>query len=237
MTTGSKLLIAVGIIVAVIAGAVAWLASSLDSIVESAIETFGPEITGVTVEIGGVSISATDGKGAIRGLVLGNPRGFKAPTALRLGEISLTVEPASLAGDVVVIKELVINAPEITYEKAGSTTNLDAIQRNVDRYVKAHSGPAEKKSGTRMIIENLYIRDGRITLTGGMLGESTMTTSLPMVHLRDVGKKSNGATAGEVTKQVMSAMVGGVTRAASSAAESVKKGAGSAADTVKGWFK
>lgn len=237
MTTRGKALVAVGVGVAVIIGAVAWLASSLDSIVKSAIERFGPEITGVAVKVGSVSISATDGKGAIRGLILGNPRGFKAENALKLGEISMTVDPATLTGSVVVIKELVINAPEITYEKAGNTTNLDAIQRNVDRYVKAHSSPAEKKSETRMIIENLYIRDGRITLTGGLLGESTMTTSLPMVHLRDVGRKSNGATAGEVTKQVMGAMVGGVTRAAGAAAESIKKGAGSAADTVKGWFK
>lgn len=232
-----KWLIAAGLVAVAVIGGVVWFASSLDSLVKSAIETFGPEVTGVAVKVGGVRISPADGKGTISGLVIGNPKGFKSETAFKLGEISVTVDPATLAQDVVVIREIVINAPEITYEKVGNTTNLDAIQRNVDNYVKAHSSPSERKSGTRLIIDNLYIRDGRINLSSALTGGATMTTSLPNVHLRDVGRKGNGATAGEVTKQVMGSMVGGVTRTAGAAAASIKKGAGSAAETVKGWFK
>lgn len=224
-------------IIAAVTGALVWLASNLDHIVKSAIETHGPEITGVRITVKAVKISPTDGRGAITGLVVGNPKGFKTDQAFRVGEISVSVDPATLARDVVVIREALINSPDITYEKVGNTTNLDAIQHNVDNYVKAHFGESDKKAGTKMIIDDLYIRNGKITLSGGLLGGSTITTSLPDVHLKDVGRKTNGATSGEVAKQVMGAMMGGVTRAAGAAGQAIKKGAGSVKDTVKGWFK
>lgn len=225
------------IAIAAVIAAVVWLASNLDHLVKSAIETYGLEITGVTVTVKSVKLSPTDGQGAISGLALGNPQGFKTDKAFRLGEISMTIDPASLTKDVVVIKEIVISNPEVTYEKAGNTTNLEAIQRNVDNYVKARFGESDKKSGKKMIIENLHIRDGKVTLSGGLLGSSTMTTSMPNIHLKDIGKKSNGASAGEVAKQVMSAMMGSVSRAAGAAGETIKKGAGSAKEAIRGWFK
>lgn len=238
MKTTTKAFLALGLVILVaVIGAVAWLASNLDHIVKSAIETYGPEITGVTVTVKGVKLSSTDGQGAISGLTLGNPAGFKTDKALRLGEISMTLDPATIARDVVVIREVVINNPEVTYEKAGNTTNLEAIQHNVDNYIKAHFGESDKKSRKKMIIENLYIRDGKVTLSGGLLGSSTMGTSLPNVHLKDIGKKSHGATAGEVTKQVMGAMMGSVSRAASAAAKSIKEGGGSAKEAIREWFK
>jgi hypothetical protein len=74
-------------------------------------------------------------------------------------------------------------------------------------------------------------------VTSSLTAGSTVTTSIPDVRLRDIGKRSNGATAGEVTRQVMNALVSAVTRAATAALGNITKGAGKAADSVRGLFR
>jgi hypothetical protein len=57
------------------------------------------------------------------------------------------------------------------------------------------------------------------------------------MHLRDIGKKSNGATAGDVVKQVWGARARSVTSVAAGVLGAVKDGAKSAGDAVKQLFK
>jgi hypothetical protein len=227
-----------GVLVAAI-GAGIWLASSLDSLVKSAIETYGPEITGVSVKVGSVSLSPASGRGTIKGLRLGNPKGFKTGHALALSEISVTLDPASLARDVILIREILVSGANVSYEKAGNTTNLEAIQRNVDDYMRKFGGgqPAAGGPQKKMIIDNLVIRSSKVNLAAGLTGGSTITTSIPDVRLRDIGKKTNGATAGEVVRQVIGALTASVTRAAAAAVGAIKKGAGKATDSVRGIFR
>lgn len=227
-----------GGLIAVI-GAGFWLASSLDSLVKSAIETYGPEITGVSVKVGSVSISPTSGQGTIKNLRLGNPPGFKTSQALALSEISVTLDPASLPRDVILIREILVSGAAVSYEKVGNTTNLDAIQRNVDAYMRKFNGGKASAGGPekKMIIDNLLIRASKVTVAGGLTGGSAVTTSIPDVRLRDVGKRTGGATAGEVVRQVVSALTASVTRAATAAIGNLSKGAGKAADSVRGLFR
>ena len=86
-----------GVIVAVIALVALFL--SLNSIVKNGVTSFGPEVIKAPISLDGVSISAFSGSGEIRGLVIGNPEGFKTPNAVKLGTASLQVKPMSLLGD------------------------------------------------------------------------------------------------------------------------------------------
>src|SRR5258705_11912234 len=94
-----------GGLILVIAGGV-WLFSSLDSLVKSAIETYGPEITGVSVKVGSVSISPTSGKGTTKNLRHGTPPGLNAGQALALSGTSVTLDPAAHSADVRVVLEI-----------------------------------------------------------------------------------------------------------------------------------
>jgi hypothetical protein len=69
-----KLLIAGAVVLVLIVGGVAFLASNLDSIVEKAIETIGPQMTGVSVKVKKVSLALTDGRGEIGGWWSATPR-------------------------------------------------------------------------------------------------------------------------------------------------------------------
>src|SRR3989304_3312426 len=135
MTTRNKRVLVGAAIVLVLAlgGGVWWFYHSLDSLVASAIRTFGPEITGVSIHLDSVKIAPMDGRAALHGLVVGNPPGFKTDHALSLGEISMTLDLDSLAKDVIVIKQISIVKPDVSYELGTGGSNPDTITRNVGR--------------------------------------------------------------------------------------------------------
>jgi len=236
MRTRNIVLAAGGAALLAAIGGALWLAFSLDSLVKSAIERYGPEITGVSVNVGAVNLSPRDGHGSIKSLRLGNPKGYKTARALALGEISIVLDPMTLGSDVIRIREIIVSGADITYEQLNNVTNLEAIQRNVEAYTRSIGGGQPGAGGPqkKMIIDSLVIRSSKVNLNSALTAGGTMSVALPDLHLRDIGKRSNGATAGEVTRQVISALAASVTRAAASG---LKKSAGGAADSVRGLFR
>ena len=79
-----------------------------------------------------MELDLTSGKGALRGLKVGNPEGFETPSAFQLGAISIKVDTGATSGEKIVISEIVIDKPDVTYELGGGGSNIDAIQKNVD---------------------------------------------------------------------------------------------------------
>ncbi len=208
------------VILLLVAVGVYFLFSSLDSIVKAAVEKYGTEMTQATVRLHNVKIELTSGKGALQGLTVGNPSGFQSARALALGEISLQLDVGTVTKDTIVIKEIAITAPEVTYEFGLRGSNLDALKRNVDAYTgqgkskPGDSGKAAGEGGKKLVIEHLYIRNGKVTVNSMELQGKTASASLPNIHLTDIGKKTGGATAGEVAEQVLNAIGGGAMRAA-----------------------
>jgi len=253
------LLIGAAVLVGGVILAVVFLASNLDKLVKEAVETYGSEITQAKVTLDKAEISATNGKGALKGLFVGNPQGFKTPSAFELGEVSVTLDTDSLTTDVIVIKEIVIAKPRITYELGAGGNNLDAIQRNVEAYLgagkgqgggaggaeKSNDGAQKKQDGPKLVIENLYIRGGKVNVSATFLGGKKLGTPLPDMHLKDIGKEKKGASPGEVADKILGAvkssatkavgvlnldkMMGAVTGGAASAAKAVTEGAAKAA--------
>jgi hypothetical protein len=195
-----KLLVIVAVLAAAAVAAYFVLQNPLGRLVKMAVEEFGPEMTQAAVKVSKVEISATDGRGALSGLFLGNPRGFKSDYALKAGTVVIELEPASLARDVIVIRRILIDAPQIGYEKAGDVTNFDTIQRNVEAYLGAKGDKSDKSkqgSGKRMIIDSFVIRNAKVNYNG------MLELSLPDIELRNVGKKTGGATSAQVVKAII----------------------------------
>ena len=195
-------LVALAVLVAVVAvlAVLAW--NSLDLLVRVALQHWGPDVTGVKIEVAEVQISPRDGRGRIAGLDVGNPVGFSAARAARFGEVSIALDPATLTSDVIVVRELAIVATQVTYERSDRGTNLDAIQRNIEGYVKASGAgdgtPGKSGPRRRFIIERLTIRGARVHMTNKGLGGQGLQFDLPDVDLRDVGKRQGGLTASQV---------------------------------------
>lgn len=186
--------------VAVVAGYF-MLDNPVGRLVKLAVEKFGPEMTQATVRVSSVNIAATDGKGQIDGLLLGNPRGFKTDYALKAGTVQIELEPASIAKDVVVIHKVLIDAPSIIYEKGDHGSNFDAIQHNVEQYLGAGGGKDKKAEGDgggkKLIIDSFVIRNAKVNYN------DTVDLSLPDIELHGIGRKSGGATSAQVVKAIV----------------------------------
>jgi uncharacterized protein involved in outer membrane biogenesis len=206
------LLIGGGLVVVILAG-LFYLYSSLGSLIKTAVEKYGSEITQAKVRLNAAEVSATSGTGALRGLFVGNPQGFKTASAFQLGEISLTLDVGTITSDPVVIKEIVVSAPEVTYELGPQGSNIDTIKRNVDGYLKGSgtkkeaesTAESKKAAGRKIVIENLYIRNGRVNI-GSTISDKTMSAPLPDIHLTNIGKQKGGATPGEVAEKIIGAL-------------------------------
>ncbi len=233
MKTRNVVLIVVLLLAVAAGGGAWWFLRSLDDLVKRAIHKWGPEITGVAVKVDSVKIEVAAGKGTIRGLFIGNPRGYEAPHALKVGEISLVLDPATVTKDIVVVKELLVAAPDVVYERGPGGDNLKVIQKNVDTWVAKNAGPKDPKAkpGKKFVIENLFIRDGRAHFG------TTASAAVPNMHLRDVGKKTNGATAGEVFKQTWDALLRSMGSLITSLGGAIKDGAKGVGESVQKLFK
>lgn len=233
MKLRNVVLSAVAVAILATAGALWWVYASRDALLKSAVEHYGPILTGVTVTVKGVRLEPAEGKGAILGLEIGNPAGFKSPRALTLAEMRLTIDFASVATDVIRLKEVVLEAPAITYERGRGSDNMSIIQKHLEAEVAKLAGPknADAGAGKKFIIDHLYVRNAKASYS------DTVTLPIPDLHLRDVGKKTNGATAGEVLKEVWGSLSRGATGLASRALDAVKDGANSVLDGARKLFK
>ena len=232
-----KILAAVLVILATIIGAAMfWLSGNMDSLMKTAVGDYGSAMTQAKVSVDAVKISPADGKGTISNLLIGNPAGFKTAYAIKVGQIDVDIDVASVARDVIVIRRIAINAPDVIYEKADSMTNFDAIQKNIASYL----GPADsKKEGKKLIVEELTIRDAKAQASAAFMNGKTVNVSLPDITLKNLGKAKGGISPGELGQEIAGALKAKLTSAVSfdrlmkSTGEALEK-AGSA---VKGLFK
>jgi hypothetical protein len=174
------------------------LNNPLGRVVKFAIEGIGPDMMQAEVSVSSVIISTSDGRGQLNGLKLGNPKGFKSDHALKADTIVIAIEPVSIAQDVVVLHKVLIDAPHIIYEKGANGNNFDVIQRNVETYLGANKGGKDDKgNGKKLIIDSFVIRNAKVNYN------DTIDLPLPDIELRNIGRKSGGATPAQVTKAII----------------------------------
>lgn len=251
-----KAIIGVAVFIVLVIAAFVFFVSSLDSIVQAAIEEVGTETTKTQVKVDSVAISLTDAQGALKGLSVANPTGFSSNKAVSLGQIKLKLDAEKLTKETIVIKEIVIDKPTVNYEFGKDGSNFDVIKKNVASAGGSSASDSSDSAGPKLIIEHLYINDGTIAVTSALTAGKPLSTPLPNVHLKDIGKKSGGASPEEVAKQVLSSLTQGVGSAVGKldlsklqdvgtalkeqtggATDKVKEGLGGAGDKLKGLFK
>ena len=117
----------------------------LDSIVKTAVQTAGPAVIGAPITLKDVSISLFTGKVAMEGLVIGNPPGFQTDHAVKLDHFLLRLKPTSVFSKKIVIRQILIDGPEITYEVTLKGSNIGKISDNAS----GGSAPAPRRKPRR----------------------------------------------------------------------------------------
>ncbi|HTY86330.1 MAG TPA: hypothetical protein VMB80_02605 [Candidatus Acidoferrum sp.] len=199
----------------------------LGPIVKTGMETVGPKITQVSINVEAVDLSLLTGSAKIKNLVVGNPEGYKAPHAISVGSAAVGVNPLSVLSDKIVIRSVRVEAPEITFEgNPFSGNNLNTILKNVTAATKsggpaATNAPAKApaKPGKKLEVDDFFITGAKVNFNG-------VTLPLPDIHLTDLGKGSEGITAADLTRRILDALTSATIKAVASAATDVGKDVG-----------
>ncbi|OPL16811.1 MAG: hypothetical protein AVO39_00615 [delta proteobacterium MLS_D] len=202
------IIVVAAVLVIVVGGALAAVYIMMDKIIKTGIETVGPEATGVSVTVDSVDISPFSGTFGLNTFTMGNPSGFTADHSLAVRRFRIEVDPASLLKDVVIVREVTIEGAAVTWEELRGD-NHQQIMKNIESYTErfkkpgekpAEAPPEDKKPGKKVIIRNVYLKDGSLDFVAS--GKKLVTIPLPDLHLTGIGEKSGGETAGEAIRQI-----------------------------------
>jgi uncharacterized protein involved in outer membrane biogenesis len=222
------------VLILILAGIVAGVivvATSLDGIVKKGVETFGPQITKVSVDLEAVHIVLFTGSAKVTGLVVGNPQGYKTPQAINVGVAEVGVNPFSILSDKIVIRTVHVVSPEITFEGGLSGNNLSKIMENVNAFAKTGAkpstnvaAPTASQPGKKIEVDDFLITNAKVHVRLTDLGGKEMTLPLPDIHLTDLGKDNGGLTPADLTRAVLKAITTATIKAVSAGATDLGKG-------------
>jgi hypothetical protein len=247
MEKSKKILIVLGLaaLVVVVAGLVV-TAVFLDGIVKKSVETVGPQIVKVPITLDEVHIGLATGSAKVKGLVIGNPAGYKTPYAISVGLASVGVNPLSILSDKIVIHSVKVESPEISFEgNPLGKNNLGDIMASVNAIAKSGGPPATNTTATgaakpakKIQVDDFLITGAKVHVSLTGMGGKEMTLPLPDIHLTNLGKGGDGLTPTDLTRAVMSAITSATIKAVASSAtdigkdmENLGKGAGGVVGT------
>ena len=232
--------IVVAVLIVLVVLAVALPLIFIDPLVKKGVETVGPKVAKVAMKLEGAHISLFSGKGTLRGLFVGNPEGYKEPSAFTAGEITVAVQPSSLFSDKLIVRTVRIINPDITFEGGPKNNNFTKILENVQAFsgsggtndAKASSGGPSKK----LQVDELTITGAKVNATTELSGGQPVTLTLPDIHLTALGTGPEGITASdlaavllkEVSGQTVAAMGQAISKLGAEAVNSAGKAANEA---------
>jgi hypothetical protein len=218
----------IGVVLAVLIGAVIAANYHLGSAVKTVAESLGPKATGGAVKVEQIEFALLRGKTTIRGLLIGNPEGFKTDSAFELSQVAIDFEPRSLLSDTIHVRSILIEEPKVTFEGSFSSSNLSVLLKNVKKFSGGAKEPKAEKAAKKVIIDEIVLKDGLVKVSFTFTGRSwePVPTPLPPITLKDLGQDKGGVSSVEVFAQVIGAVLGAVTEVIKASAnpigESVK---------------
>jgi uncharacterized protein involved in outer membrane biogenesis len=231
--------IAAGVLVLVVVATII-IAFFLDGIVKKGVETLGPKITGVSIKLDEMHIALLTGSAKVKGLVVGNPDGYKTTNAISVGLAEVGVNPLSILSGKIVVRSIHVESPEITFEGGLDGSNLGKIMDNVDA-ISRSGGPApsaatpgsKPKPAKKIEVDDFLITGAKVHVSLTGLGGREMTLPLPDIHLTDLGKGTDGLTATDLTRAVLQAVTSATIKAVASSATDIGNLGGAGVDKLK----
>ena len=245
------------LVIAVLCAAVYYF-FPLEMIVKKVVNKYGSEVTGTDVNLQGFNIDLKNGQATVKEITVANPANYKTKYAVQLGQISVKVNIKSLTTDTIVIDEIAVNKPVISYEMMSLTqNNIADIINNVNKFsadsqnndVVANEPKATDEasaSSKKVIIKKVVVSNGEIN--GAMTAAPDVVSTavmLPTITLNNIGEKSNGTTIANsiafilnkllssVSNTVISSNLANLKDAANEAANLAKDSADSVVSDVK----
>lgn len=235
------------LLIIVILGALAYYFFPLEMIVKKIVNKYGSEVTGTEVNLSGFDIDLKNGQASVNEITVANPSTYKTKYAVQLGQVSVKVDLKSITSDTIIIDEITVNKPVISYEMMSLTqNNISDIINNVNKFTAASqsSETQEVKSeassdAKKVIIKKVVISNGEIN--GAMTAAPDVVSaavSLPTVTLTNIGGESEGTSVASSIAAILNKLLSSVsTTVISSNLANLKDAANAVADTAKDTVK
>jgi hypothetical protein len=212
----------------------------LGRIVEKAIETAGPLVTKCPVTVDRVDLRPLAGRLRIVNFVVGNPEGFKTAHALKIEEIRVSMEPRTVFSDLVHVREVIVNNPQVTYEIGLRRTNIGTIQSTVEAFVRSVAGEPEagkpnQSTGStrRVVIDSVKVENGQINFSGTILQGGALPIPLPTIEMSNVGQ-GQPVSGPRAAAEILDRIFGGVLASVGQSGKAVLDAAKDLGESVKG---
>lgn len=187
----------------------------LGSIVKEAVNRYVPEVTGTTAVVEHVDLSLLKGHVEIRGLKIGNPKGYSTNNIFELGKIEVVFLPKSVLSDKIIVNSVLIDGTKVSAELKNLYSldnNVSALQKNVENYLgvsdkkdapqktETKQTQPKKSAGKTVIVKDLKINNTEVSV--GFSGH-TVTIPLPNIHKTGIGEEKKEKTIGEIIADIL----------------------------------
>lgn len=230
------------IVIVLVAG---WL--YLEPLVKGVVNKFGTQVAGTEVTLAGFSLHPLDGEVEIKGFRVANPEGYTTPNLLSLGGVFVKVDPKSLFSDTIVVENVRITKPELTYEMPNfSTSNVMQLQENVAKNTAKTSAPAAKEEtkeassapAKNVVIRKVLVEDGALSaLTPLQKNKEPLVLKLPAIEINGIGDGKKNMTIDQsiavVFNKILFNATSVVTKELGNVSDMAQKAANKALDQVK----
>ncbi len=213
---------------------------NLGSIVKTGINTIVPQVTKCEASVEDVNVNVFSGRFEIVNLVIKNPQGFNTAQAFSLDRVYVNVNMKSLMSDVIEVREVLVDAPQITYEVGLAESNMGTILENVKSSLpeKAEEDKEKKEEkpdegGKKVTIDLVKVTNGKIGLSAKLLQGKEMSVPLPEIEMKDIGKSQGGISAVQALAETMQQLVMSIIDVAKQALQSVGEAVKAVGDNVK----
>ena len=183
---------------------------ALGPIVRTTAEKLGPSVLGTRVDVTNAHMRVLSGLVRMEGVVVGPPEGFDA-NVFEMQNFRVDLDTASLFGgadEPILIRDITIEGPFVTYELKGIHDNLHKLLSNLGVDDEDEPEKEEKKDdkeekapGRKVVIEHFLFKDAKVRVA--VAGGKGAVVPLPDIELKDIGRSSGGATVLDATGQIL----------------------------------
>jgi len=175
-----KGIIAGVVILLLVAGGLFLFLDNLDAIVKRVIEKAGTAAVETPVTVGGVDIALSEGRAAIRGLAVQNPKGFSDDKAMKFGELMAQIDIKTQ-----VVKKIRVASPVFLFEEKSGQTNFGVLKKTVSakskKPKKADESDKDDAAAKEIRIDRVEIENAQIRLVSDKLEKEEQVVMKKMV--------------------------------------------------------
>jgi len=193
------------------------LYKSLDHILKTSVETEATKSLNLQTTLGAASLSLFGGELKLDDLKIASPPGFAAPAMLGMGSTDLKVTYGQLRSQPIHVANITLDKPLLVIENINGSLNFKKAADGMPKSSTSPSkpggstpAPSGSSSSTKMVIDDLTIKDATVVVRPGFPGlPPEITIPIATFTMKNVGTSDdaqNGAALQDVVMQVITAM-------------------------------